>query len=242
MLSIHQLTKFYGKENIAVDEVSFTVNSGEIVGFVGHNGAGKTTTLKSCAGIIHFDRGEILIDGQSIKEHAVACKQKIAFVPDTPTLYQYLTGRQYLNFICDIYHVPSTVRKEKIEELAKKFEIEYALGDLISTYSHGMQQKIALIAAFVHDPKLLILDEPFVALDPKGFITLKGLMSDLCSQGGAVLFSSHVLEVVEKLCHHLVMIRKGSIVTSGPLEKVLGNKSLEHIFMELTENESEKYD
>jgi len=241
MLSINQLTKFYGKEKKAVDEVSFTVNSGEIVGFVGHNGAGKTTTLKSCAGMINFDEGEIIIDGQSIKENAVACKQKIAFVPDTPTLYPYLTGRQYLNFICDIYQVPPTVRKEKIEELAKKFEIEYALGDLISTYSHGMQQKVALIGAFVHNPKLLILDEPFVALDPKAFITLKDLMSVLCAQGGAVLFSSHVLDVVEKLCHHLVMIRKGKIVTSGPLEKVLGNKSLEHIFMELTEN-GEKYD
>jgi len=236
MLTINGLTKFYGKNKKAIDQISFTVNSGEIVGFVGHNGAGKTTTLKSCVGIINYDEGEIKIEGQSLKEHPVSCKQKVAFVPDTPTLYEYLTGYQYLNFICDLYQVSGSVRQEKIQDLALKFEMELALGQLISSYSHGMQQKLALMAAFVHGPKLLILDEPFVGLDPKAFLTLKTLMNELCDRGGAVLFSSHILDVVEKLCHQLIIIRQGKIVASGQLDKILGSKSLENVFMELTEN------
>jgi len=237
MLSIKGLTKMYGKEKLAAKDVSFEVGAGEIVGFIGHNGAGKTTTLKACAGIINFDSGDILVDGVSIKADPVACKKVVSFVPDTPTLYGYLTGAQYLNFICDLYAVPSKVRAERIGQLAEAFELSHALGDLISTYSHGMQQKTALIAALVHEPKLLILDEPFVALDPKAFVTLKGLLNDLCARGGAVLFSSHVLDVVERLCHRLVIIRQGEIIEQGAIENILGQDRLEKIFLELTQND-----
>jgi len=236
MMEIKNLTKRYEGGKLATDQVSFAVGAGEIVGFIGHNGAGKTTTLSAIAGIIDFEGGEILIGDKSMAKEPVACKQMTAFVPDTPTLYGYLTGYQYLNFICDLYQVPADVRSSRISLLAEKFEIAHALGDLISSYSHGMQQKVALMGAFIHEPTLLILDEPFVALDPKAFITLKELMSDLCQRGGAVLFSSHVLDVVEKLCHKLVVIRQGKIIAQGAIEGILGNKSLESVFMEMTQN------
>ena len=242
MLVLKKIKKEYGKNKIAVNEVSFTINKGEIVGFIGHNGAGKTTTLKACVGIINFDEGDILIEGESILKNPISCKQKIAFVPDTPNLYEYLTGFQYLNFICNLYRVPTAHRKQKIKELSEKFEIYPALGDLISEYSHGMKQKIALIAALIHEPKLLILDEPFVGLDPKAFITLKELLKEFCEKGGAVLFSSHVLDVVEKLCNRLVVIRQGKIIADGLTEKLIENESLETVFISLTEAEGGSYD
>lgn len=234
ILDIKGLTKIYGGGKRAADDVSFSVGAGEIVGFIGHNGAGKTTTLKASVGIITFDNGEILIDGISIKKDPVACKKLVSFVPDTPTLYSYLTGYQYVNFICDLYGVPSEHRKTRIDELAVKFELNHALGDLISSYSHGMQQKTALIAALITNPKLLILDEPFVGLDPRAFVNLKEILSDFCEQGGAVLFSSHVLDVVERLCHKLVIIRQGKIIATGAIEDILGNQSLETVFLEVT--------
>jgi len=234
MLEVKNLTKIYGKDKKAVDDVSIEVKAGEIVGFIGHNGAGKTTAMKSCAGIITIDKGDVLIDGVSIKDNPIACKSVTSFVPDTPNLYGYLTGYQYLNFICDLYNVSQNDRTQKITELADKFELSHALGSLISSYSHGMKQKTSLIAALVHEPKLLILDEPFVALDPKAFITLKSLLAELCANGSAVLFSSHVLDVVEKLCHKLIIIRQGKIIAQGEISEILGNGSLEDVFMELT--------
>ncbi|MCL1948854.1 MAG: ABC transporter ATP-binding protein [Turicibacter sp.] len=232
MLEVKGFTKQYGTKT-AAKNISFSVGAGEIVGFIGHNGAGKTTTLKCVAGINPISNGEILIDGTSIKQDAVACKRVTAFVPDTPSLYPYLTGSQYLNLIADIYQVDSKLRKERMEKMAEDFEISHAMGSLIGTYSHGMQQKIALMAAFIHEPKLLILDEPFVGLDPAAFITLKSMMTDLCQKGGAVLFSSHVLDVVEKLCQKLVIIRKGEIVATGNTADIIGNVSLESVFMEM---------
>jgi len=234
MLEIKNLTKIYGQDKKVVDDVSIEVKAGEIVGFIGHNGAGKTTTMKSCIGGITMNSGDILINGISIKVDPVACKSITAFVPDTPNLYGYLTGYQYINLICDLYKVSQDIRKQKITELADQFELSHALGSLISSYSHGMQQKLSLISAFVHEPKLLILDEPFVALDPKAFVTLKDLLAKLCDSGSAVLFSSHVLDVVERLCHKLVIIRQGKIIAQGSIEEILGNDRLENVFMELT--------
>lgn len=236
MLEIRNLTKVYGKKT-AVDHLSVHVRPGDIYGFIGHNGAGKTTTLKSCVGILDIDEGEIFIDGESLTNKPVLCKQKLAFVPDNPVLEEYLTGIQYLNFVCDLYRMDGKKRRERIDELAEKFELRDSLGALVSSYSHGMKQKLALIGAFVHEPKLMIMDEPFVGLDPQAFYTLKELMRQLCDQGSAILFSSHVLDVVEKLCNRLAIIRSGKLVADGDLQDIIGNESLENVFLELSEHE-----
>jgi ABC-2 type transport system ATP-binding protein len=233
MLEIKNLSKTYSGGKLAVDDVSFSIGDGEIFGFIGHNGAGKTTTLKSVVGILDFEKGDIFINGKSIKTNPLECKQQIAYIPDNPDLYEQLTGIQYLNFICDIYRVSSSDRNESISKLAELFEIKKNLGDLISSYSHGMKQKLALISALVRKPKLLVLDEPFVGLDPKAAFSVKELMKEMCAQGSSVFFSTHVLEVAEKLCHRVAIIQKGKIVANGTMEEVKGNKSLEDVFLEL---------
>jgi ABC-2 type transport system ATP-binding protein len=236
MLKIINFSKTYGKnKKKAVDSLSLEVKTGEIYGFIGHNGAGKTTTIKSIVGIIDFDEGDIFIDGVSIKENPIECKKKIAYIPDNPDIYTSLTGIQYLSFIADIYGVSKEEREKLIKKYATDFEILDKLGDLISTYSHGMRQKLAIISALIHSPKLLILDEPFVGLDPKAAFTLKAIMRELCRNGSSIFFSSHVLEVVEKLCDRVGIIKDGKLVTSGTVEKVKGDKSLESIFLELNQ-------
>lgn len=236
MLQIKNLTKRYG-DKLAVNHLSLTVESGDIYGFIGHNGAGKTTTIKAVMGINNFDEGEILIDGQSIKTKPIACKKMMAYIPDNPDLYEHLTGIQYLNFIADVYQVESEKRFQFIDKYATQFEIKQNLGDLISSYSHGMKQKLAIISALVHQPKLLILDEPFVGLDPKASLTLKNIMHELCLEGTAIFFSTHVLEVAEKLCNKVAIIKDGELLACGNMEKVKGNSSLENVFMELTDHE-----
>lgn len=232
MLKIENFTKKYDKK-VAVDNLSLHIQKGEIYGFIGHNGAGKTTTLKSVVGIINFDEGEILINGNSIKTNPLECKKDIAYIPDNPDLYEYMTGIQYLNFISDIFNVDGDVRKERIEKIAEAFEIKDALGQAISTYSHGMKQKLAIISAWVHDPKLIIMDEPFVGLDPKASFTLKTMMREVCDKGGAIFFSTHVLEVAEKLCDKIAIIKDGKLIKSGTMEEVKGDDSLEEVFLEL---------
>ena len=234
MLRIENLTKTYG-EMKAVDNLSLHIQKGEIFGFIGHNGAGKTTTLKAVVGILSPEEGEIYVDGVSTKEQPLACKQKIAYIPDNPDLYEFMTGIQYLNFIGDIFQVPAQVRDERIHELADKFEITGALGELISAYSHGMKQKLALISAFIHEPKLIIMDEPFVGLDPKASFEVKEMMRQFCQEGGAIFFSTHVLEVAEKLCDKVAIIKKGQLIKSGTMEEVKGDESLESVFLELEE-------
>ena len=234
MLRIENLTKTYG-EMKAVDNLSLHIQKGEIFGFIGHNGAGKTTTLKVVVGILSPEEGEIYVDGVSTKEQPLACKQKIAYIPDNPDLYEFMTGIQYLNFIGDIFQVPAQVRDERIHELADKFEITGALGELISAYSHGMKQKLALISAFIHEPKLIIMDEPFVGLDPKASFEVKEMMRQFCQEGGAIFFSTHVLEVAEKLCDKVAIIKKGQLIKSGTMEEVKGDESLESVFLELEE-------
>lgn len=236
MLQIQHLSKTYRGGKKAVHDLSLEILAGDIYGFIGHNGAGKTTTLKACTGILTFDQGEILIDGHSIQSEPVLCKSKMAFIPDNPELYTFLTGIQYLSFICDIYGVSSADRQRRVDEYAKRLELFGNLGDLISSYSHGMKQKLAIIAALAHEPKLLILDEPFVGLDPKAAFTVKAMMQELCNRGGAVFFSTHVLEVAEKLCNKIAIIRNGSLVVSGSTQDVRGNSSLEEVFMELIEH------
>ena len=237
MLKIDNLSKSYSKGKRAIDSISIKVNPGEIYGFIGHNGAGKTTTIKCIVGILEFEEGEIYIDGKSMKDNPVECKKLIAYIPDNPYLYDSLTGIQYLNFIADIFEVTKDEREVLIKEYGDAFEITKNLGDIISSYSHGMKQKLALISAFIHKPKLLILDEPFVGLDPKAAHTVKGLMRDLCNEGGSIFFSTHVLEVAEKLCDKVAIIKEGKIVVSGTTEEVKGNGSLEEIFMELIDHE-----
>ncbi|AGC69262.1 ABC-type multidrug transport system, ATPase component [Thermoclostridium stercorarium subsp. stercorarium DSM 8532] len=232
MLRIENLTKKYGNKT-AVDNLSLHVKKGLIYGFIGHNGAGKTTTIKCCCGILHFDAGEIYIDGVSIKEDPLGCKRKIAYIPDNPYLYEFLTGIKYLNFIADIFAIPQTEREEKIRRYADLFELTADLPLPISAYSRGMKQKLAIISALIHDPKLVILDEPFVGLDPKATHHLKNIMREICSNGGAVFFSTHVLEVAEKLCDEVAIIKNGKLVISGSMEEVKGNDSLEDIFLEL---------
>ena len=232
MLKIENFTKKYDKK-VAVDNLSLHIQKGEIYGFIGHNGAGKTTTLKSVVGIINFDEGEILINGKSIKTNPLECKKDIAYIPDNPDLYEYMTGIQYLNFISDIFNVDGDARKERIEKIAEAFEIKDALGQAISTYSHGMKQKLAIISAWVHDPKLIIMDEPFVGLDPKASFTLKTMMREVCDKGGAIFFSTHVLEVAEKLCDKIAIIKDGKLIKSGTMEEVKGDDSLEEVFLEL---------
>ena len=237
MLNIINYSKAYKNGKKAVDNISLEVNPGEIFAFIGHNGAGKTTTIKAIVGILDFTEGDILIDGISIKENPMACKEKIAYIPDNPDIYESLKGIQYLNFIADIYKVSKEDREREIKKYAEIFEITSALGDLISSYSHGMKQKLTIISALLHKPKLLILDEPFVGLDPKASHLLKQEMKKLCNEGVAIFFSTHVLEVAEKLCDKVAIIKDGKIVSKGTMEEVKGNSSLEDIFMELIDNE-----
>ena len=232
MLKIEHLTKKYG-DTKAVDDLSLHIAPGEIYGFIGHNGAGKTTTLKSVVGILNFDEGEILIDGTSIKDEPLKCKKEIAYIPDNPDLYEFMTGIKYLNFVADIFGVDSDKRQQKIRKYADLFEITNDLAQPISTYSHGMKQKLAIVSAWLHDPKLIIMDEPFVGLDPKAAHLLKGMMREVCDKGGAIFFSTHVLEVAEKLCDKIAIIKNGKLIRSGTMEEVKGDDSLEEVFLEL---------
>ncbi|MCD7892985.1 MAG: ABC transporter ATP-binding protein [Erysipelotrichaceae bacterium] len=232
MLEMNHLTKFYGRFK-AVDDVTLHVHSGEIHGFIGHNGAGKTTTLKCIAGILPYDKGSIHIHGVDVQMQPIQAKKIMAYIPDNPDLYDYLTGIQYLNFICDAYRVDKNIRMQRIEELATLFEIFNDLGQPVHSYSHGMKQKLAVISAFVHAPKLIIMDEPFVGLDPKASYQLKQLMHQHCNQGGAIFFSTHVLEVAEKLCDHISIIKNGQMIVSGKTEVVTKDESLEKLFLEL---------
>lgn len=232
MLKIEHLIKIYGDKK-AVDDLSLHIKSGEIYGFIGHNGAGKTTTLKSIVGILQFDSGEIYIDGRSIKESPIECKKNFAYIPDNPDLYDFMTGIKYLNFIADIFGVEESVRQERIRKYAGMFEITNDLAQPIASFSHGMKQKLAIIAAWIHNPKLIIMDEPFVGLDPKAAHLLKGMMRDVCDNGGAIFFSTHVLEVAEKLCDKVAIIKGGKLIRSGTMEEVKGDDSLEEVFLEL---------
>ena len=232
MLTIEGLTKRYGTKT-AVDHLSLHIKPGEIYGFIGHNGAGKTTTIKSCCGILNFDEGEILVKGMSMKKQPLDCKKIMAYIPDNPDLYEFMRGIGYLNFIADIYGVGQEERKERIRRYGQMFEIADDLGELISAYSHGMKQKLALMSALLHEPQLLIMDEPFVGLDPKATHQVKTLMRDICSQGGAIFFSTHVLEVAEKLCDEIAIIKQGKLIKSGPTDEVIGDESLETVFLEL---------
>lgn len=236
MLKIENLSKTYRGGKPAVSNLSLHVAPGDLCAFVGHNGAGKTTTLRCIAGIIDFDSGDIRINGISIKTDPVACKSRIAYIPDNPDLYDYLTGIQYLNFIADVFAVPADARAAAFRCYADAFELTPSLGDLISSYSHGMKQKLALVAALSHKPRLLLLDEPFVGLDPKAALTLKNIMRQICAEGGAIFFSTHVLDVAEKLCNKLAVIREGALVASGSMADLLGGETLETLFMELAED------
>ena len=232
MLQIQHLTKSYGGKK-AVDDLSLHIRPGEICGFIGHNGAGKTTTLRSVEGILQFDAGEITIGGKSIKTDPLACKRELAYIPDNPDLYEFMTGIRYLQFIADIFAVPAQERQERIRELAGRFELTDDLAQPIAAYSHGMKQKLAIIAAWLHHPRLIVMDEPFVGLDPKASHLLKGMMRELCDQGGAIFFSTHVLEVAEKLCDKVAIIKEGRLIRSGSMEEVKGDDSLEQVFLEL---------
>ena len=232
MLKIEHLTKTYGEKK-AVDDLSLHIAPGEIYGFIGHNGAGKTTTLKSIAGILRFDEGEITIDGTSVKNDPLVCKKKLAYIPDNPDLYEFMTGIKYLNFISDIFGVSADDRQARIRKYADLFELTNDLAQPIASYSHGMKQKLAIISAWVHEPRLIIMDEPFVGLDPKASHLLKGMMRELCDRGGAIFFSTHVLEVAEKLCDKVAIIKAGKLIRSGTMEEVKGDDSLEEVFLEL---------
>ena len=232
MLNIRHLTTTYGEKK-AVDDLSLHIAAGEIYGFIGHNGAGKTTTLKSVAGILQFDSGEITIGGVSVKADPLACKRQIAYIPDNPDLYEFMTGVQYLNFIADIFGVGKSERAERIEKYAGLFELTGDLAQPVASYSHGMKQKLAIISAWLHSPKLIIMDEPFVGLDPKASHLLKGMMREVCDQGGAIFFSTHVLEVAEKLCDKVAIIKGGRLIRSGTMDEVRGDDSLEEVFLEL---------
>ncbi len=232
MLNISHLTKTYGEKK-AVDDLSLHIAPGEIYGFIGHNGAGKTTTIKSVVGILQFDEGEITIDGISIKDDPLSCKKKIAYIPDNPDLYEFMTGIKYLNFVADIFGVSAADRQERIKKYADMFELTGDLGQPISAYSHGMKQKLAIISAWIHEPNLIIMDEPFVGLDPKASFLLKEMMRDVCAAGGAIFFSTHVLEVAEKLCDKVAIIKSGKLIRSGTMEEVKGDDSLEEVFLEL---------
>ena len=231
MLYIQHLTKCYGEKK-AVDDLSLHIAAGEIYGFIGHNGAGKTTTLKSVVGILQFDEGEITIDGHSVKADPLACKRELAYIPDNPDLDDFMTGIKYLNFVADIFGVGAAERQERIRKYADAFELTDDLAQPIAAYSHGMKQKLAIIAAWLHQPKLIIMDEPFVGLDPKASHLLKGMMREVCDQGGAIFFSTHVLEVAEKLCDKVAIIKGGKLIRSGTMEEVKGDDSLEEVFLE----------
>lgn len=239
MLKIQNLTKCYKGSDKGVHQLNMHINKGDIYAFIGHNGAGKTTTLKCVTGIHDFDEGEIIIDGINIRENPLECKKRFAYIPDNPDLYEYLTGIQYLNFVADIFQIGSRERKDRIERYADAFEITESLGDLISTYSHGMKQKLAIISALVHEPKLLILDEPFVGLDPKAAVILKDIMREICDKKGAVFFSTHVLDVAEKLCNKVAIIKAGRLIASGNMSDIVKEgQSLEDIFMEAVDDEA----
>ena len=232
MLKIEHLTKTYGNKK-AVDDLTLHIGAGEIYGFIGHNGAGKTTTIKSCCGILQFDKGEIYIDGVSIKEDPLGCKRKMAYIPDNPDIYNFMSGIKYLNFIADVYEVSESDRNARIKKYADMFELTDDLAQPVSAYSHGMKQKLVIISALIHEPKLMILDEPFVGLDPKASYEVKEIMRDMCSRGSAIFFSTHVLEVAEKLCDKIAIIKNGRLVKSGPTDEVRGDESLESVFLEL---------
>ena len=238
MLEIRHYSKSYGGGKKAADDVSLTVESGDIYGFIGHNGAGKSTTIRAVVGVLDFTEGEILIDGHSVREDPMACKKVTAYIPDNPDLYENLTGIQYLNFVADIFGIGENEREERIRKYADQFEITDALGDLIGAYSHGMKQKVAIISALIHAPKLLVLDEPFVGLDPKATYTLKEIMHEMCAQGTAVFFSTHVLDVAEKLCNKVAIIRHGRIIAAGTMEDLTEGHSLEEAFLEADHEES----
>ena len=235
MLKIEHLTKLYGEKK-AVDDLILHIEKGEIYGFIGHNGAGKTTTIKACCGILQFDSGEIWVDGVSVREDPLSCKRKIAYIPDNPDLYDFMSGIKYLNFVADIFGVSQSDRQERIRRYADTFELTDDLAQPIGSYSHGMKQKLAIISALIHEPKLIIMDEPFVGLDPKASHTLKLLMRDICDRGGAIFFSTHVLEVAEKLCDKVAIIKGGRLIKSGTMEDVKGDESLESVFLELEED------
>lgn len=232
MLRIENLTKTYGEKR-AVDNLSLRIAPGEIYGFIGHNGAGKTTTLKAVVGILQFDKGEVFIKGESIRKNPLACKQKIAYIPDNPDLYEFMTGIKFVNFIADIFGVTEEKRQERIRKYADLFEMTENLAQPIASYSHGMKQKLAIISAWIHEPKLIIMDEPFVGLDPKAAHILKQMMREVCDEGGAIFFSTHVLEVAEKLCDKVAIIRNGQLIQSGTMQEVKGDDSLEEVFLEL---------
>ena len=232
MLRIENLTKTYGEKR-AVDNLSLHIAPGEIYGFIGHNGAGKTTTIKACCGILQFDKGEVFIKGESIRKNPLACKQKIAYIPDNPDLYEFMTGIKFLNFIADIFGVTEEKRQERIRKYADLFEMTENLAQPSASYSHGMKQKLAIISAWIHEPKLIIMDEPFVGLDPKAAHILKQMMREICDEGGAIFFSTHVLEVAEKLCDKVAIIRNGQLIQSGTMQEVKGDDSLEEVFLEL---------
>ena len=232
MLNIQHLSKAYGEKK-AVDDLSLHIAPGEIYGFIGHNGAGKTTTLKAVAGILNYDEGTILVDGVDNRKNPLDCKRRIAYIPDNPDIYDFMTGIKYLNFVADIFGVGSAERQERIRKYADLFELTGNLGQAVATYSHGMKQKLAIISAFIHEPKLILMDEPFVGLDPKAAHILKGMMRELCDKGGAIFFSTHVLEVAEKLCNKVAIIKDGRLIRQGTMEEVKGDTSLEQVFLEL---------
>ena len=233
MLEIRGYTKVYGEGKKAADDVTLTVESGDIYGFIGHNGAGKSTTIRAVVGVLDFTEGEILIDGHSVKNEPLECKKITAYIPDNPDLYENLTGIQYLNFIADVFEMSKIQREEAIKKYADLLEIKDSLGDLISSYSHGMKQKLAVISALIHEPKLIVMDEPFVGLDPKASFTLKQIMREMCGKGTAIFFSTHVLDVAEKLCNKVAIIKNGKIIDSGFMEDLTGSQSLEEVFMEV---------
>ncbi|MGU3368796.1 ABC transporter ATP-binding protein [Bacillus mycoides] len=237
MLEIINFSKTYKGGKKAVDQLNITVQAGDIFGFIGHNGAGKSTTIKSLVGVIDFEEGEIFVDGHSVKKDPIACKRVMAYIPDNPDLYEQLTGIQYLNFVADVFKVSAKDREEQIQKYGDAFEITPYLGDLISSYSHGMKQKVAIISAVLHKPKLLVLDEPFVGLDPKAAVVLKGIMKELCKKGSAIFFSTHVLDVAEKLCNKIAMINRGKLALSGEVNSLIKEGSLEELFMKELANE-----
>lgn len=234
MLRIEHLSKIFGNKT-AVDDLSLHIQPGEIYGFIGHNGAGKTTTIKSVCGLLNFEKGEIFIDGKSVKDDPMGCKKVTAYIPDNPDLYEFMTGIKYLNFIADVFSIPADERETKIAKYAEAFGLTADLGQPVSSYSHGMKQKLAVIAALIHSPKLVIMDEPFVGLDPKAAHTLKELMHEICDNGGAIFFSTHVLDVAEKLCDKVAIIKGGKLIKCGTMEEVKGDDSLEDVFLELVE-------
>jgi ABC-type multidrug transport system, ATPase component len=237
MVEIRNFTKTYPNGKVAVDGLNLRVDAGDIFGFIGHNGAGKTTTIRSLVGVLNFDDGDIFINGHSVRDEPIKCKEMTAYIPDDPALYEHLTGTQYLNFICDMYRVGLKERSERIEKHSNALELTDSLNSLISSYSHGMKQKLAIIAALAHEPKLMVLDEPFVGLDPKASRTLKDIMEQMCRKGSAIFFSSHVLETVERLCNKIGIIQDGKLVRSGKTDDVRGDSSLEDVFLGLLNNE-----